>query len=150
MVQRLEQQEGDDAVVAREKLLRSKITSIIPCDITKNQIVSGTQGLFDIVSCNNTLGPVSHSLEEYRENVKKLAALVKPGGYLTIIQSWDGSYYGVGEHNFHSLRITDEQFEEAVKGAGLTIVMNERKVAPTVAKNIPGNRKGMLFAAAQN
>ena len=149
VVEKLEKQKGDDPVLAREELLQSKITSIIPCDITAQPMMPGAQGLFDVVACNNTLGPVSHSVQEYRENVSKLTAVVKPGGYLTILQSWDGSFYGVGEQSFHSLRITDEQFEEAVRGAGLSIVMNERKGAPAVIKDIPGNRKGMLFVAAQ-
>ena len=75
--------------------------------------------------------------------------MLKPGGYLLAIQSWDGSFYGVGEHSFHSLRITADNFEEAVKAAGLSIVIYKKKAAPEVIRDIPGNRKGMLFIAAK-
>ena len=134
---KLEKLEGEDAVTAREDLVRSKISSVIPCDINGDPIVTGAEGLYNVVTCNNTLGPVSHSLEGYNENVKKLAAMLKPGGYLLAIQSWDGSFYGVGERSFHSLRITADNFEEAVKAAGLSIVMYKKKAAPEVVRDFP-------------
>ena len=147
MLEKLEKQEASDgAISAREDLVRSKISCVVPCDITKDPVVSA-EGLFDVVSCSNVLGPVSNSLEEYHQNVKKLAALLKLGGYLVVVQSWDGSFYGVGKQNFHSLRITDAEFEEAIKAAGLTATVYKKKGAPAVVRDIPGNRKGMLFVA---
>ena len=150
IVQVLEKGE-EDSISAREDLLRSKITAIIPCDIYDESILSVPYPPFDVVSCNNTLGPVSSTLEQFEENCKKVGALVKPGGYITMLQSEEGSFYKVMdkmEENFHSLFITRDQFHKAIEKAGFTVVMSARKDSPLSPQNIPGNRKGIMFAAA--
>lgn len=152
VVLELEQQQEEKFVAMREELLRSKITSIIHCDIYGDPLLSVPHEPFDIVSCNNTLGPVSDTLDEFRQNCRKLSELVKPGGFLTMLQSEEGSYYKVAdktEENFHSLFITQDEFHDAAENAGFTVVMNARKDAPITPKNVPGNRKGVMFLAAQ-
>ena len=151
VVQVLEHGE-EKSVSKREDLLREKISSIIHCNIYGDSLLSVPHEPFDVVSCNNTLGPVSNTVEQFEQNCAKVGSLVKPGGFLTMLQSEEGSFYKVSgseKDNFHSLFITRKQFHRAVEKAGFTVVMSARKDAPLQPQNIPGNRKGVMFLAAQ-
>ena len=151
VVQVLEKGE-EKSVSKREDLLREKISSIIHCNIYGDSLLSVPHEPFDVVSCNNTLGPVSNTVEQFEQNCAKVGSLVKPGGFLTMLQSEEGSFYKVSgseKENFHSLFITRKQFHRAVEKAAFTVVMSARKDAPLQPQNIPGNRKGVMFLAAQ-
>ena len=61
-----------DAPLEREKRLRECVTSIVPCDIKKEDPLlgvtgGGTESLFDIISCSLTIVTTSENLEEYKK-----------------------------------------------------------------------------------
>ena len=79
---------GVEEAVTREALVREKVTSVISCDIYSSPIVAeGFEGPYDVVSSSCCLESVCSTRETFKQNVKKLSALVKPGGRMMLYLS---------------------------------------------------------------
>ena len=70
---------------AREGLLRKRISSIIACDIFCENPLLIEQKPFEIISTSFCLEVACTTFAEYKEAVKKLVRLLKPGGFLLMI-----------------------------------------------------------------
>jgi len=130
----------------RETLLRQRITAIIGCDILQDYPLSTKQDPFDIISTSYCLENVSQTYSEYKMAVKKLASLLKPGGFLTMFVDECSTFYMVGEKKWRSLYLTMEQGKETLVEAGMTVLIAERLKMEKV-QNL--DHQGTFFVAAQ-
>ncbi|GMH40818.1 hypothetical protein BSKO_08722 [Bryopsis sp. KO-2023] len=98
--------------------VRSKM-SIIPCDIRndKDILLGSVEGKFDIISSHLCLECASDTLEQFAGGVKKLKALLNPGGKLLLVTDFGDTFYAVGEKKFPILSMTTDQIEACVAGA---------------------------------
>ncbi|XP_062519571.1 indolethylamine N-methyltransferase-like [Corticium candelabrum] len=71
----------------REDTLRSVISQIIPCDITKSEVISDVTLPFDIISTHFCLICGCTLLEEYRKGLEKLALLLGPGDCIVMTEA---------------------------------------------------------------
>ena len=79
--------EGMDVLEAtsREALVREKAREVVTCDINSSTIITeGFEGPYDVVSSSSCLECSCSSRKAFIENVKKLSALVKPGGHMML------------------------------------------------------------------
>ena len=70
----------------------------------------------------------SQTPHEYKQGMRKLAALVKPGGSLIIYGVQDNStgFYTVGDVSFKVLCVTSDLAVEAMRDAGITGISVEK------------------------
>ena len=88
---------------------------------------------------------------EYKEGVKKLVGLLKPGGFLLMFIVERETFYMVGGKKWSCLFLTLEQVKEALAEAGTAILVAERDPAPMelIQNSVEADYKAILFVAAQ-
>ena len=151
VVNEVEHIAGDDAWREREELLRKRMTNIIPCDIFSDNPLLVKQEPFEIVFTGLCLEAACTTYTEFKEGVKKLVGLLKPGGFLLMLLDERETFYMVGERKFSCLSLTLEQVKEALVEAGTAILVAERDPAPMklIQNPVDSDFKAFLFVAAQ-
>ena len=88
---------------------------------------------------------------EYKDGVRKLVGLLKPGGFLLMFVEERETFYMVGKKRWDVLYLTLEQVKEALVEAGTTILVTARDPAPMEQIQNPTvtDCKAVLFVAAQ-
>ena len=135
----------------REQLLRRTMKAIIPCDITKEYPLGVQEETFEIISTHLCLECASKSYIEYKAAVKKLAGLLKLGGFMTMSVVERETYYTVGQDKWYCLYLTLSQVTEALEEAGFVVLEAKRDPAPQQQIQNPtlSDFKAWLFIAAQ-
>ena len=86
-----------------ENRLRSHIAGTIPYTkgLLKNQpFHTKYREKFDFVLVNHVLQAVCKSKQDYRERVRKLRDLIKPGGYLCVCDPFQETFSHIGDKSF--------------------------------------------------
>ena len=104
----LESNPGESAWREREVLLRSRVT-LTSCDITQEHpigIESESEAPFSVICTSLCFTAACNTYDDYKQGVKKLGKLVKPGGYIVMFDVERSTFYRVGERKWHGLYIT--------------------------------------------
>jgi len=137
----------------REQLLRHTMKAIIPCDITKEYPLGVQEDPFEIISTSLCLEAACKSYTEYKAAVKKLAGLLKLGGFMIMTVVERETYYMVGRDKWYCLYLTLSQVTEALEEAGFVVLEAKRDPAPQQQIQNPteygSDKKAFLFIAAQ-
>ena len=135
----------------REGLLRKRISNIIACDIFCENPLLIEQEPFEIISTSLCLEAACTTFAEYKEAVKKLVRLLKPGGFLLMFIVERETFYMVGDKKWFCLYLTLEQVKEALAEAGTAILEAARDPAPIDQIQNPtvSDYKAVAFVAAQ-
>ena len=125
-------EEGGTQVDANdlEEVLRKKIVTITPCDITKSQcITEGYEGPYDIVFSSLCLEAASKSLDEYKNAMKRLVSLVKQNGYVllfsTVRENCDVGFYTVNGVKLWDVALKRKDVLETCYECGLNVLEEE-------------------------
>jgi len=109
----------------REAAVREKIKAVIHCDVKGENHLELPSDLspeygppFDVVSTCLTLEAVVETKKEYFDQVKYLANLLRPGGFLLLHGVLEQTFYTVGE-KFYTFFLTKEMVLESMKEAGM-------------------------------
>lgn len=142
---------GDGAWREREELLRKRISSIIACDISWNNPLAVKQEPFEIVSTSLCLESACTTYTKYKEGIKKLVSLLKPGGFLLMIIVERETFYMDGKKRWLTLYLTLEQVKEALAKAGTSIFVAEREPASMeyIQNPVIADGKGFALVVAQ-
>ena len=135
----------------REELVRKRISNIIACDIFSGNPLLIEQEPFEIISTSLCLEAACATMAEYKEGVKKLVRLLRPGGFLLMFIVERETFYMVGEKRWFCLYLTLEQVKEALAEAGTAILVAERDPAPMdlIQNPIICDCKAFAFVVAQ-
>ena len=117
----------------------------------KIRCLSSKNHLKLIISTSLCLEAACTTFAEYKEAVKKLVRLLKPGGFLLMFVVERQTFYMVGEKKWFCLYLTLEQVKEALAEAGTAILVAERDPAPMdqIQTPIVSDYKALTFVAAQ-
>lgn len=150
-VNEVEQIPGDDAWREREALLRNRMSSIIPCDIFRDNPLLVKQEPFEIISTSLCLESACTTYAEYKEGIKKLVGLLKPGGFILVFLVERETFYVVGNKKWSCLYLTLEQVKEALTEVGTAVFVAERDpgVMDQIQNPVIADGKGFAFLAAQ-
>ena len=124
----------ESEVEKRKQQLQRVVKSVVHCDITKDPVLSPEYVKeYDIVHCFVCLEGVSSNKEEYKENILKLEALIKPGGKLLLYtvnreEKPEPAAYSVGKHWFRNLRISEESVRSFLAEIGFSDIVTIRTV----------------------
>ena len=124
-------------IAVREEKLRSAIKAVVPCDLTKDPVLSSeyTQE-YDVVQAFLSLEPASSSKEEFLSILKRIRLLVKPGGTFILysVQTSEDlpgpGVYEVKGVKFSYLRVSVKSIESSLRSAGF----NSIKTLPLVRR----------------
>jgi nicotinamide N-methyltransferase len=113
---------GMEEVERREQLLRDKIVAIVPCDVYGDPPVGAPMGpeKYDVLSTHFCLVTACESIEMYRDGLRKLASLVRPGGYILASEAVGASFYMLGGVKFPDLTLDKDVIRQALVDAGFS------------------------------
>ncbi|XP_069832453.1 nicotinamide N-methyltransferase-like [Dendropsophus ebraccatus] len=97
---------SSDGWAEEEENLRDKIKKVTKWEFTEDSMPLSKA---DCVTSISILELISKDHEDYRRNLKKLAKLIKVGGYLLSYTIINCTFFKIGEDKFYSLRC-DESF----------------------------------------
>lgn len=123
----------------KEEKLRQAVKQVLKCDVTQSQPLGAVPlPPADCLLSTLCLDAACPDLPTYRRALRNLGSLLKPGGFLVIMDALKSSYYMIGEQKFSSLPLGREAVEAAVKEAGYTIEWFEvisQSYSSTMANN---------------
>ncbi|XP_006834039.1 PREDICTED: nicotinamide N-methyltransferase [Chrysochloris asiatica] len=106
----------------KEEKLRRAVKQVLKCDVTQSQPLGPVSlPLADCLLTTLCLDAACPDLPTYRSALKNLSSLLKPGGFLVIVDALKSSYYMIGKQRFSSLSLSRETVEAAVRDAGYRI-----------------------------
>lgn len=115
----------------REQKLRSIVKGVVHCNILEDPIIEkGFEGPYDVVLEAGSLQCASMSIQNFKDNIKKLSKLVKPGGTLMswgdhIVTKEECVVYSAGDRKFSCLSLTKEVVESAFCEAGFSNISTQ-------------------------
>ncbi|XP_075694870.1 nicotinamide N-methyltransferase-like isoform X2 [Rhinoderma darwinii] len=105
----------------KEEKIRSSV-SLMKSDITlTNPLQPHCLPLTDCVLIAGCIICGHKTITDFKNAIKNIVSLVKPGGHLIISDYLGASYYMVGEAKFPVLSIDENVLEEAVVESGCTV-----------------------------
>ena len=122
----------DAAVLEREEMVRNKVKAVVKCDVNNENILEeGYEGPYDAICSVAGLDSASDTKEKYAENVKKLTALLKPGGHILLgiyerPPSSKKAVYKVGEETFHALIVEEEFITLCLENANMLDIQSKK------------------------
>ncbi|XP_075450975.1 nicotinamide N-methyltransferase-like [Ascaphus truei] len=106
----------------KEDKARRAVKRVVKCDLTKdNPLEPVVLPQMDCLLCAFVLLVVSKDHQAYRTNLKKLASMLKIGGHMLLLGSYNETFYMLGEHKFFTLSCDEEFIREAVCDGGFII-----------------------------
>ena len=105
----LEHQGGEDAVLKRQELLRSKFKDSLYLNMKSNNMLPDYTGQFDVIFSGYCIEYLASSLDEYKTFIRKVFSLLKPNGFFVMLASLGGTEYYVDDVKYpcYPLRISD-------------------------------------------
>jgi nicotinamide N-methyltransferase/methyltransferase len=82
-------------------------------------ILSGPSNEYDIIVSCECLDVACQTIDAYKNAVRRLVRLLKPGGFLVLLAAIDCSYYMVGNERFTGLPLNEQLIREALQEAGI-------------------------------
>lgn len=102
--------------------MRRAIKQVLKCDVTQSQPLGGVSlPPADCLLSTLCLDAACPDLPAYRTALRNLGSLLKPGGFLVMVDALKSSYYTIGQQRFSSLSLGWEAVRDAVEEAGYTI-----------------------------
>ncbi|XP_075462674.1 indolethylamine N-methyltransferase-like [Ascaphus truei] len=106
----------------KEDKARRAVKRVVKCDFIKdNPLEPVVLPQMDCLICMYVLQVVSKDHQAYRSNLKKIASMLKTGGHMLLMGTYNNSCYMVGEHKFFCLSFDEGFIREAVCDAGFII-----------------------------
>lgn len=106
----------------KEEKLRQAVKRVLKCDVTQSWPLGAVPlPPADCLLSTLCLHAACPDLPTYRTALGNLRSLLKPGGFLVLVDALKSSYYMIGEQRFSSLCLGREAVEAAVREAGYTI-----------------------------
>ncbi|KAM4702984.1 nicotinamide N-methyltransferase-like [Rhinophrynus dorsalis] len=105
----------------KEKKIRKSVT-LMRCDVTKaNPLQPVSLPQTDCVIISGCLICACKTFDDFTDALKNIVSLIRPGGYLTIVDYLGASYYLIGDEKFPVLSLDEDIVRKAVAGAGCAI-----------------------------
>lgn len=116
--------------MGKEEKVRRAVRRVLKCDVTQaNPLAPLEVPQACCVTSLFCLEAACPDLRTYRQAVKSIGTLVKPGGHLVMLVALKAHFYVVGQHRFFCLPLEQETVQSAVREAGFEIKRSELSTA---------------------
>ncbi|KAM4651559.1 indolethylamine N-methyltransferase-like [Discoglossus pictus] len=106
----------------KEETLRKSVKQVIKCDVTKkNPLEPHVLPPADCVISCLCLEVPCKDIDDFRDILKNLKCLIKPGGHLIVLSSLNCSFWYSGKTCFSSVSMNKESIERVFSEAGYEI-----------------------------
>lgn len=131
----------------RAELLRKKLTTFLYCDAFQKQPLGyKSDKLYDIVQTNFVAESVTTSKKEWRNILKNITSLIKPGGTLILSAIKNSSYYHIDKKRFPAVSVNEEDLVKTLKRLGF----DKLEIVRTIDANKPyRGYDGFIFIKAR-
>uniref|UniRef100_A0A8C5Q2R9 Nicotinamide N-methyltransferase n=1 Tax=Leptobrachium leishanense TaxID=445787 RepID=A0A8C5Q2R9_9ANUR len=107
----------------KENKLCESVKNILKCDVLKkNPFEPLVLPQVDCLLSCLCLEAACKDVAAYRDTVRNLKDLLKPGGHIILLSMLQSTFYYVGDKRFSGLQITKEDIERAFKEGGYEIL----------------------------
>lgn len=137
----LEKLEGEQAVREREDLIRSKVSSVIPCNVFNNPPVPFSAESFDIIHCCSVIESACKTKAEFEDCVRQLWCLLRPRGHIVMLVQIERNQYTIGNSVFPVVYLTIEDVHESMRNAGFVVISTSLYHIPKEALQIYSGMK---------
>ena len=118
-LQRVASLERDLDAAALAARVRGCISAVAPCDLTlENPLEPDARADFDIVSSAFCLEAVTQDPADFAIFLRRIGAVLKPGGSLVAVLVRDSLAYKVGRHFFPACPLNEVTLTAALQGNG--------------------------------
>lgn len=125
----------------RKYLLRHKITRLIYCNVfNKDPLGENNKQVFDIVSVNFVPESISKNKIEWKNAIKNICSLIRPGGFLVMTALGSARYWHAGKKKFPAANIDENDIKAVLIELGFEKNMIKIKTNP--AETIDDKGKG--------
>ena len=105
-----------------ENDFRSKLKCVLECDFHKSSPLDPENlGQFDAVISSLALESGCYEIITYKQAMKNVVSLLKPGGYLILYTSLNERFYSAGEM-FEVLPLSSDDVKESLCEAGIDVL----------------------------
>lgn len=115
--------EGDavgETLAARTKLLRSRVTAFLPCDLRADNPL-GSAAEYDLVASFYTAEAIGGTLAEWEAMTGRILDLVRPGGTVFIGAVRECRAYKVLDRSYPTTPVNEEDFARVLKKHGFDV-----------------------------
>lgn len=102
---------SESAISERMKMIRSKITGLLPCNVLETQPL-GREKMFELVTSFYCLECVTHSKQEWKRAMSNVSSLVAPEGYIILSALRNADKYIVCGKEFPATHIDENDMRE--------------------------------------
>ncbi|XP_076028536.1 nicotinamide N-methyltransferase-like isoform X2 [Oratosquilla oratoria] len=145
--------------LAVEERTRKAVQMVVPCDGAAARPLQpgGTTELpgalrppatqlYDVIMSTLCLEFASSTLEDFREMLRRLLELVRPGGCLVLAGALGNTYYQLGRSRYPSVRLSPEDLKAALKDL---LILDFRVLKRQTSKEKPADHDAVFFLVAQ-
>ena len=102
-------------------MARDKVTRIYPLDLRLPEPLPDSWNKYDVILASLAFSTVAKDKEDFRNVIDKVTNMLKPMGYLVIIDVIGGIFYTVGKTRFDILNLNRDDTMEVFRNAGFKI-----------------------------
>ncbi|MBN3315894.1 NNMT methyltransferase, partial [Atractosteus spatula] len=142
--------EGKRTPEEAEENLRSRVTRVLKCDVRlENPFQPVVLEPADCVLTSLCLEAACKDQDTYRQALKNVASLLRPGGVLVMIGVLNETFYVVGEHRLSCLPLTQSFVKDAVGALGFSIKTFDTIPGPDKEENQVSDFEAVFFLTAE-
>ncbi|KAI6175208.1 hypothetical protein M3Y99_01982600 [Aphelenchoides fujianensis] len=138
---------GWEKTAEMEEFTRNKIAGVFYCNCLEDPVLEAPGelcGNFGVVISIFTIEYCSNTHEEYKDAIRRVVSLIRPGGFFVLCGILQETWCSFGGRKFSCLYITKEFMLECLQGAGLRVDFEDREHPVTFFEI-----NGMFMIAAQ-
>jgi len=121
VVNTLEGQNGEDAVVKRQELLRSKFQDSLYLNMKSDNMLPDHSGKFDVIYTGYCIEAVASTNDEYKTIIKGVYDLLNPNGFLMMLANIGSTLYYVDTMKYHCLPLSIDDVFSTLQEVGFTV-----------------------------
>jgi nicotinamide N-methyltransferase len=134
------------SVRMREEMARERVTRVMHCDAHSPCPIDGVGLGYDVLTTHFCVEAAANDRAQWRQCMRNIAALLKPGGKLILSAVKGADSYAVGDTAFFAVNIVESDLVHVLQENGFA----ERDIT---IRSVPADRpdrqyQGLMFAAA--
>jgi len=105
-------------IAERAMLMRNTVTQLMHCDAQSQTPIELEDTQYDLVTAHHCTDVAATNVREWRQVLKNVTSIVRPGGWLMLSVTTGARTYEVGEVIFECVNLTKDEVQNGLLSAG--------------------------------